>query len=105
VKVDWEKLRRAIPPKVHLGRGIHYEVCWLDKNDERDLLGETRFDVRQIVIRLEMSAKDTVVTYLHELAHAVSGEYELNLTETQILKLEAAFYYILKSSNVFKESR
>lgn len=72
------------------------------KEASRGLVGETRFDTRQILIELGHSAKQTVITYIHELTHAFSGEYDLGLTETQVLKIENTIYYLLKHNNLFR---
>ncbi len=103
--IDWENLRKNIPTKVHLRRGVHYEIVWIDHDPSRNCVGETRYATRQIILELGHSAKETVHTYLHELAHAVSGEYEIGLTESQVIKVEQSFYYLLKENNIFKESR
>lgn len=101
--IDWERLRNKIPNKIHIRRGAHYEIVWTEKDAERGIFGETRFNTRQIVMELGHSAKETVHTYLHELAHAVSAEYEIGLTETQVRKFEQAVYYLLKDNNIFKD--
>jgi Zn-dependent peptidase ImmA (M78 family) len=104
MKTDWGKIRRQIPARVHIKRGVYYEVVWIEKDREKqDWVGITRLDTKQIVMELGHSDKETVHTYLHELAHAVSHEYDLGLTETQVLKFEKATYYLLKSDNLFKE--
>jgi hypothetical protein len=100
MKVDWEKLRKQIPSEVHLKRGVHYEVLWVESL--KDCVGEMRPGTKQIVLELGHTDKQTVHTYFHELAHAISEEYGLNLTETQVLKFEESVYYLLKSDNLLK---
>lgn len=99
--VNWKQLRKNIPNRVQVNRNVFYEVLWIDEFKDGQTLGETRFHERQIVIINGLSAKKAVTTYLHELAHAVSMEHEVDLTENQILSLESSFYYVLKSGNVF----
>lgn len=101
-KVDWKKLKRKIPHRVQLGHTVHYEVVWADSFVDPHTMGETRFDSRQIVIKKGLTPKMTVVTFLHEVAHAYSYIYNLNLTETQVLNMEKGFYYLLKNGNIFK---
>jgi hypothetical protein len=100
--VNWKSLKTKIPPRVQVAKNVYYEICWVDAFRSPETLGETRFDTRQILIKLGMSPKETVTTYLHELGHALSAEYNANLTEAQVLALESALYFMLKDSNVFK---
>jgi uncharacterized protein YpuA (DUF1002 family) len=75
----------------------------VDSFVDESVLGETRFDPKQIVIKDGQAPKDKVHTYIHELLHAISEEYEVNLTENQVRALERALYYVLKSDNVFRK--
>lgn len=101
--INWEKLRKEIPTRVHLKRGVYYEVVWIESF--KDCVGETRPDTRQIVMEMGHSDKETVHTYFHELAHAISCEYDMKLTETQVLKFEQSVYYLLKENNVLKGNK
>lgn len=103
--MDWKKLRRKIPHRVQIAKNAWYEVMYCDDFKDGQTLGETRHDPRQIVILNGQSPKMTVVTYLHECAHAFSNEHETNLTEAQVLTLEKAFYYMLKVDNIFSEKK
>lgn len=100
--IDWGYYRRHIPHRVQIASKIFYEVLWTD-GFTADNLGETRFQARQIVIKKGMPNKLTVITYLHEIAHALSYEHGLDLTETQVLASEKFFLYLLKDGNIFKE--
>ena len=102
MKVNWTTLRRRIPNRVQLKPKVFYEIVWVSKDDKAPNVGETRPDNRQIVLELGHSDRETVHTYLHELAHAVSCEYELGLTESQVLTMEKSIYYLLKPENLFK---
>jgi len=101
--VNWKKLAKKIPNKVQLSKKGEYEIVWVDSFKEHDVVGETRFDRKQIAIKDKMSPKNTVITYLHEVAHGLSAEHEIQLTENQILSLEKGLYYLLKDGNVFKK--
>jgi hypothetical protein len=101
--VNWKKLVKKIPNKVQLAKGEEYEIVWVESFKQEDVVGETRFDRKQIAIKSKMSAKNTVITYLHEVAHGISAEHEIDLTENQILALEKGLYYLLKDGNVFKK--
>lgn len=100
--VDYDKLASKIPFRVHLGRGIYYEIVWVDDFPDGKTCGETRFEKKQIAIKAGMSTKLTVITLIHEYLHAFSDVYGLGLTENQILKMEKSFYYVLKPNNLFK---
>lgn len=103
--MSWNGLTKKIPSKVQIDKDVSYEVLWSDEISSDDqLMGQTRFDDghKQIIIRRGLSDKDTIVTYIHEVLHAISMEHGVKLTENQILALERSFYYMLKPNNVFK---
>ncbi len=101
--VNWKKLAKLIPINVTFGRNAMYEIAWIEEFKDLKTLGETRFEPNQIVIKTKQTPRMTVITYLHECLHAISNECGANLTEPQILALEKAIYYVLKSNNVFKD--
>ncbi len=100
--VNWKKLANQIPHKVQLSKRLSYEVSYA-RFDRPELLGESRPATKQIIIREGMGAKETVITYIHELLHSISDVGEVKLTENQIQALEKFFYYALKPGNVFME--
>ena len=101
--VNWKNLVKKIPNKVQLSKRGEYEIVWVDSFKQDDVVGETRFDRKQIAIKKKMSPKNTVITYLHEVAHGLSAEHDMQLTENQILALEKGLYYLLKDGNLFKK--
>ena len=101
-RIDWGYYKRHIPNKVQVAPKVFYEVFWTDEFVASDNLGETRYSERQIIIKKKMSNKLTVVTYIHELVHAMSYEHGMNLTEAQVLSSESFFMYLLKDGNIFK---
>lgn len=103
--MDWKKLRRHIPHRIQISKDVWFEVVWVDDFKDGKTYGETRWEPNQIAILNGLSPKLTVITYLHECAHAFSGIHEANLTETQILALENSFYYILKENNLFVDKK
>lgn len=103
--VKWKKLVKQIPPRVQISRNLYYEVCWIDNFSQENILGETRYDQKQIVIKKGLSPKLTVQVYLHEMLHAVSSAFGADLTESQVSSLEGFFYYALKNGNVFQEKK
>lgn len=103
--VNWKALTKFIPNRVQVRRKTHYEICYIDAFVDDSVLGETRFDTKQIVLKDNQPPKEKIHTYIHELLHAISEEYEVGLTETQVRALERAIYYVLKDGNVFRKAR
>jgi len=103
--INWKALTKLIPHRVQITRKSFYEICYVDSFVDENVLGETRFDRKQIVIKDDQHPKEKVHTYIHELLHAISAEYEVNLTENQVRALERALYYVLKSDNVFRKAK
>lgn len=101
-RVDYKKIIKQIPHRVQLGAKIFYEVLWVESFPDPKVMGETRFNPTQIVIKKGMKPKETVITFFHELAHAYSSECDMNLTESQILKFEKKLYYLLKDNNILQ---
>ncbi len=102
---NWKDLSTRIPPSVHTGKKDRFEVVWVDgfpaSKDGRVVQGETRFDPKQIALRLGQTEREAVLTYLHEVIHAVDFTHSIGLTETQVQKLERALIPILKEGNLF----
>jgi hypothetical protein len=102
--VNWKKLVRQIPDRVQVGRKSWYTILRVVKPPSGDYTaGECDPNTKTIFIRINETPRQTVLTYLHELTHAISFELELDLTETQVSKIETkALHYLLKEGNVFK---
>lgn len=88
MKVDWTKLKQNIPHVVKFGRKSAYEVMYVDSFADPTHLGQTRFDPKQIVIKNGQTDKQTVLTFFHEVLHAIAEETKITLTENQVLGLE-----------------
>lgn len=101
-RIKWTDLVTKIPHKVQVNTDRYFEIVWSDHLSQASVMGETRFEPDQIAIKIGQSNKEAVKTYLHELIHAVSDEYDVGLTETQVIQLEKAISTILKPGNVFK---
>jgi hypothetical protein len=101
----WSNLSKLIPEKVKITADCVYEILWVKKFKDNKQLGETRYDEKQIVMNVQQGCKETVHTYFHEYWHALSNEYDINLTENQVQKMEKATPYIIKMVKPFiKES-
>lgn len=101
--IKWKKLAKRIPFSIKTSKNDTFPVVFVTDFADGKTLGETRFDPPQIAILLGQSPKMTVITYLHEVLHAISYTHGANLTENQVLALEQSIAYILKHNNLFKE--
>lgn len=102
--INWNNLKKRIPSRVTIGNNS-YEVLFIDEFNNSSTLGETRLEDKQIVLKNGQTPKELVKTYLHECFHAISEEYDVGLTEQQILKLEESLTFILKDGNIFKKGK
>ena len=93
--ISWKRFRKNIPQSVKVLKQA-YEVLWQDEYISGTNHGETRFDTHQIVLHNDADNKEVTSTFLHEVFHAVSHEYEIGLTEPQVLKLEKALPDLIK---------
>lgn len=91
-RIDYRRLVKNIPHQVWIKAKTSFEVLFSDTiRTDDNVLGETRFDPRQIIIKNGQSNKEMIHTLWHEALHAISDETEANLTETQVRALEKAF--------------
>lgn len=102
--INWKSYYKRIPAQVKIGGHI-FEVCWVDEfPKDKKQLGESRFEEsKQILINLNQPIKEAVLTYWHEILHALSFEYDAELTENQVKALEKGLSSILKSGNLFRK--
>lgn len=105
-RINWRKRVSQIPSKVQIAPKIFYDVVWqkeITDTKGNHLYGLTDLTNRVITIKMDMTPRLTVETYIHEITHAVSEEFNLGLTENQVLKIEHAIPFLLKGNNLFKE--
>lgn len=101
--INWFKYLQSIPPRIKIGKSI-FEVLWISEFKDKEQVGESRFsEEKQILIKINQSNKETVHTYFHEVLHAISEEYSVNLTEKQVLNFEKALKDLLRKNNLWKE--
>lgn len=102
--INWKKYYKNIPSSVKIGKST-YEIVWVnDFHKDEHQLGESRFGaLKQIVINLNQPIKEAVHTYWHEVVHAISYEYDINMTEKQVRKFEKSLKDIVQNSNLFKQ--
>lgn len=103
--VNWKTYFKQIPVSVQLTKKVKYDVTWTRPDPSIDHMGRTHTDSKNIVVSLDLKPRMAVHTYLHEVLHAISEEYVVNLTEKQVLALEKALYFVLKPGNLFKEGK
>lgn len=96
--ISWKRLRKNIPSSVKVKKAT-YEVLWSQEHVSGQNYGETRFDPKQLIIYDDGNDKETVHTFVHELLHAISHEYEINLTEQQVQKLEDSLPVLIQTIN------
>lgn len=105
-RINWKKLVTLIPSKVQIAPKVYYDVVWqkeIINSTGHHLYGVTDLTNKIITIKMGMPAKLTMETYFHECIHALSEEYKLGLTENQVLAMEHALPYVLKTDNLLKE--
>jgi hypothetical protein len=98
---NWKDLSTRIPHVVHTGKKDRFEIVYVDSFPVPDIVGETRFDPKQIALKIGQTERELVLTYLHEIIHAVDFTHKIGLTETQVQKLERALIPVLKEGNLF----
>lgn len=102
---NWKKKMKSIPARVQIAPKVFYEITWQKEMADtkgNHLYGITDLDNRIITIRMDMSPKLTVETFFHECCHAFSHEFNLGLTENQVLGMERMVPYL---DGLFQESK
>lgn len=100
-KTNWKNLAGSIPSRIEIAPKKWYEVVHVSDFKDPETVGETRFDPNQIALKTGMTPFQCYSTFLHEVLHAMSEEYNIALTENQVLKLERALAYRIKKGDVF----
>jgi len=102
--VKWSKYYKNIPSSIKIGKHT-YEILWTEQFlHDKHQLGESRFgELKQIIINRNQPIKEAVHTYWHEIIHAISEEYEVGMSEKQVLSFEKSLNVILSSGNMFKK--
>lgn len=101
--INWKKLFKRIPVSIQLTKKVKYDITWARPDPSLDHVGITHLEAKHIVVSLDLKPRAAVHTYIHEVLHAISEEYDANLSEKQVLALEKALYFVLKPGNLFKE--
>ena len=94
--INWKKLHKRIPTQIKIKDQL-FEIVWSTEIiNDKHIMGMTRFDPNQIIIKIGQSPKETVHTYIHEVVHAIDYVYDIDLTEEQVLAIESSLSVILK---------
>lgn len=87
---------RCIPHKVRFTHKISYEVLWVDRFDESNVLGICDYQRRQIRLHKNLKGDEALSVFFHEILHAMAYEYEFSLTESQVEAIELGFKRFFK---------
>jgi hypothetical protein len=69
---------------------------YVDRFDDEQILGQCCPDKRIIYIRKKLSNKKRIVTFIHEVMHAIEYEYEeCIIPHSTLNKLDEAMYMVL----------
>lgn len=90
-----KKVYPPIPSHIRVTSKRDYAVMHIDEFKDPHQVGSCTNDPPQIIIKKGLSDKEHFSTVLHEVLHSLSFEHDINLTETQVLKLEKALFRLL----------
>lgn len=94
------KLKR--PAKVRIKKGVEYDIFLFQSDLLDGQVVKGPQGLRHIFLNEKLTNKESDMTLLHEIVHALDFEYKIGLTEKQVLKLESALYYFLtKNKEIF----
>ena len=67
-----------------------YRYLWVDRcpGEPKSTHGLCCYESKTCWIRTKQGLEEAMSTYVHETLHAISDEYNINLTEKQVQKLE-----------------
>lgn len=94
-KIGEEMKPPKIPSRLKIKNKVAYEIVWVDSFEDKDILGECRFDSKQIAIKKGQSERELIKTFIHEALHAIQFERDIKLTHKSVYQLEDGLYYIL----------
>lgn len=86
---------KKLPKKIKVGRHS-YSVKYMEEIEEGKLLGVCYLDDKRIEVAMEKGQREAESTILHEMLHAISEEYDLNLSEKRVIQLEKGLFETLE---------
>lgn len=84
--------------KVKVKAGINYGVLLFTSKKYQGECNKYPDGRREILLNENLNDKQFKLTLIHEVLHALSFEYDIKLTETQVRKLEVALAYLVKNN-------
>lgn len=86
----------TIPTKVRITKQVTYEILFAQSLDEKTTVGECRFTEKQIVLKLGEPHEEMLSTLIHEILHAMSYEYGVDLPHKAIYQMEGPLLELMK---------
>lgn len=83
------------PSHIKIKNKVSYEVAHVESFRDPDVMGETRFDSKMIVIKKGQSPKQEWKTTCHEILHSICYERGIDISHKAIYQLEEALYYLV----------
>ena len=85
----------TLPSRVRIKRDITYDIVYSDDLGA-DTIAECRPEpLRQIAIKNNLSNKELIKSFLHELLHAIEFEHDLKISHSLVHELEEPIYKVL----------
>lgn len=100
-KVNWNKLVKKIPKSFKLGKR-NFKIIWVKGFEDKKQVGESDWNNRVIYLKKNQTNKEKVLTYLHEVTHIYSDEFDIKISEKQVQKIEKNLHFLLLKGNIFK---
>lgn len=85
-----------IPPSVRITAKVAYPVRMVDRFSDTDTLGECSQEPREIRIRSDLSPRLTLITFIHEVLHAMQFEYGIKIPHASVNQLDSAIEACLR---------
>ena len=87
--------QKDFPKSVQITPKVSYAVKFKRGLEKQGYMGLCHYDTREIWVSMGLSAKDRLSTFCHELAHAASHEYGLDLEHKIVYDLEGPLAFFL----------
>lgn len=84
-----------LPSHVKIKNKVVYEVVLVSEFKDPEVLGECRYDQKQIALKIGQSKRQLLKTFYHEVFHAICHERGIEIPHKSIYKLEDAIYYLI----------